>query len=193
MALALAVTACFGCQDTSDRGLLQEAESLLLNAQWEPAIPLLKQHLLSYPDDAGAHFYLGRCYLNAESDVPMMVFALGELETALHLFKERGQPNTIERFSDTYFELICHLERTKVYLKQADFVLMQAEISPHIRREILEGILDRCDEALATARGLEPGSPDVRNLEGILRRLRQNLGLPRGARRQLTPSSAQVG
>ncbi len=147
---------------------LDQAEDLYRNQQYDEAIPVLKEYLLRHPDDAGAHFYLGSSYV-LMSD-PWLVPAMGELQTALALFERSGRISPIERFSDTYFELRCHLELAKVLLKQLAY-LDDYPASP----EIAAAILERCDTILAEVRELDPDSPDVRQLDEILTAIRREM------------------
>lgn len=123
--LALLVILLLGagaCGRPPREDLLAKGEYLCREARWEEAIPVLKQHLLENPRDAGAHYYLGRCYLNQRSPWPML--AVGELETAMYLFLKSGKVSPIARFNATYFELSCHLEMSKVYLKQIEVLII---------------------------------------------------------------------
>jgi len=147
---------------------LSEAENLYREQRYDEAIVVLKDYLLLYPDDPGAHFYLGSSYLLMND--PWLVLAMGELETALALFEQSGKKSPIERFSDTYFELRCHLELAKVLLKQLMF------LNDHpASRSISAAILDRCETILAKAREVDPDSPDVRQLEEILTAIRREM------------------
>ena len=154
-----------GCSG-EDRSLLEEGEHLMLEARWQDAIPVLRAHLLRNPRDPGAHFYLGRAYLLHA--FPLLVHAEGELKTALHLFHEQGGESPIERFDDTYFELACHLELSKVHLSVVQMVMNAGG-----RQELLERALERCEEHLEAARRIDPESPDVEQLETLLTDLRE--------------------
>ena len=148
-----------------DGDLLEQGEHLMLEARWQEAIPVLRAHLLRNPRDPGAHFYLGRAYLLHA--LPLLVHAEGELKTALYLFHEQGGESPIERFDDTYFELACHLELSKVHLSVVQMVMNAGG-----RRELLERALEQCDEHLDAARRIDPESPDVEQLETLLTDLR---------------------
>ena len=177
MVVAVAVLA-IGCSRAEPT--LDQAEDLYRDQRYDEAIPVLKGYLLLHPDDAGAHFYLGSSYL-LTSD-PWLVPAMGELQTAMALFERSGKKSPIERFSDTYFELRCHLELAKVLLKQLMY-LSDYPASPRISAAILE----RCDAILADARKVDPESPDVRQLDEILTAIRREMS--RVIRGQTTNSS----
>ena len=160
--LATLLTGCFG----EEEDLLQRGEYLMLEAQWQEAIPVLRAHLLRTPRDPGAHFYLGRAYLL--HPLPLLVHAEGELKTALYLFHKQGGESPIERFDDTYFELACHLELSKVHL-----AVIQMVMNAGGRQELLERALEQCEENLEAARRIDPESPDVQQLETLLNDLRE--------------------
>lgn len=160
---SLLVLACLcACQRTSERDLLDQAEQLCLAAQWEDAKPLLKQHLLTHPEDSGAHFYLGRCYLLSADFRPLM--AEGELQTALSLFLRNGKKSPVERFKDDYFELICYVESAKVFLLQAQILRSEG-----VEGWQLQGLLERSKAYAASARAVKPDSEDVAALDRLIR------------------------
>lgn len=148
---------------------MAQAEFLVREARWAEAIPVLKDYLLVHPEDSGAHFYLGRCWLNAPAyrgrEGPWLVLAEGELRLALELFHAQGRTSTIERFSDEYFEVICNIERAKVYLKQLAFL---ADNRGRLAGATVQTIVSRLREAVDAAKAIAPDSPDVRNFENIL-------------------------
>lgn len=165
--LALAPLLIGGCAG-EDEDLLARGEYLMLETRWEEAIPVLRAHLLHNPRDPGAHFYLGRAYLLLAP--PLLVHAEGELKTALYLFHEQGGESPIQRFDDTYFELACHLELSKVHL-----AIVQMVMNAGGRRELLARALERCEEHLTAAQRIDPESPDVEQLEAILTDLRETI------------------
>lgn len=161
MVAVLASCLC-GCVRTSEEDLMARAEELCLAAQWEEAKPLLKRRLLTHPDDPGAHFYLGRCYLLSADFRP--VLAEGELQTALNLFLRNGKKSPIERFQDDYFELICHIESAKVGLMQARILQENGAQLWQLRL-----LLERSRDHAETARKIRPDSDDVAALEDLIR------------------------
>jgi tetratricopeptide (TPR) repeat protein len=116
--LALLFSAC-SAEPKED--LLEEAELLCLDQQWEKARPLLRRYLHQDPNNAAAHFYLGRCSLMADPEVYSYFVAEGEFQTALRIFRRNGRVNPIARFAsaDT-FEYRCQLGSAKVYLNILD-------------------------------------------------------------------------
>lgn len=117
ISLTLLMAVLSGCAKQPERNLFAEAEHLYLDQRYDEAVVLLKQHLARHPEDAGAHFYLGTCYLSSPKN-GWLGIAQGELQTALALFERQGKINPIPRFNDsTYFELICHINLAKVYLR----------------------------------------------------------------------------
>ena len=148
---------------------MNEAEYFVREAQWADAIPVLKQCLLINPRNAGAHFYLGRCWLNVKQlndrEGPWLIPAEGELALAIRLFKDQGGKSPIDRFDDNYFELICHLEKAKIYLRQFNFIVENGYL---IEGATIEAIMVKCRQELDEARKIDPNSNDVKMLEDIL-------------------------
>ncbi len=161
-----------------DRDWLEEGRALCREGRWEDAIPPLNRHLLEYPDDAhrnaAAHFYLGQCYLLGEK--PFLVVAEGEYKTALRCYHEGGATSPIPEFSDQYFELRCHLELAKVYLK-----LYQSAEAYGASAAVFEGLLDRLRETAREARKVDPESGDVLSLEDIIESLEEPPSAPPSA------------
>lgn len=169
-AVAIVIAAAGCAPRLADPGLFAEAEYLILEQRFEEAIPLLRRFLVSYPDHAGAHYYLGRCYFAAR-DQFWLAIAQGELETALNQFHASGGASPIERFDDTYFGLICHLDIAKIQLKRALFLLESG--AP---RELCRALLADAREMVERARGIDPESPDVETIEGMVEELARVLG-----------------
>lgn len=158
------------------RDLFAEAEQLALDQRWDEAKQLLKVHLLKHPDDAGAHFYLGRAYLLATPFYPYI--AEGEFQTALRLFIANGRKSPTERFQPDYFEMMCHIESAKVYLRWI-YVWMTHEFD---LRE-LQHHLNKAKFYLEKAREIRPDAPEVRQLYETLTFIDGDLPadeLPRG-------------
>lgn len=167
--LAAAICAAVaGCGEEED--LFDRAEYLMLEARWNEAMPVLRQYLRENPGDPGAHFYLGRAYLL--SGLPLLLHAEGELKTARHLFEGQGGESPIERFSDTYFELICHLELAKVYMRII-VQLIDQPYNDHFTRTALE----RIERELEAARRIDPDSPDVEMLADFVDEVRETLDI----------------
>lgn len=182
--LAAALAAgCAGPPAPSRAESLAEGEFLCLEGRWNDAIRALRAHLLLFPEDPGGHFYLGRAYLNAES--PWLVLAEGELDTALRLFVRQGKTSPTPRFTDEYFEMICHIESSKVYLKQLLFLLDNPVLLPGVSPAM---IIERCRKSLDAARAIDPQWPDVLHLEGLLRGFEGMRSAP-PARRDNGPAS----
>jgi hypothetical protein len=122
---------------------------------------LLKQRLLDAPEDAAAHFNLGRCYLNAPQ--PCLGVASGEFEVALTLFLQQGRKSPIKEFGDEYFELRCYLEIAKTYLRSY-------QIAQTLRADpaVLNRILDQCRRIAEAARRVTPDAPEIQQLDDIL-------------------------
>ncbi|MBX7256184.1 MAG: hypothetical protein K1Y02_07460 [Candidatus Hydrogenedentes bacterium] len=167
--------------------MFAEAEVLYLDMRYDEAITLLKQHLIRNPKDAGAHFYLGTCYLNSPKN-GWLGIAQGELQTALALFKEQGKVNPIPRFNNaTYFEMICHINLAKVYLRLIVNVLDLPQNQLGVDRgSAIEKLVEGLEEQYAAAREIAPNDPDVKALyerisevKGLLRyRPRSNPSRP---------------
>lgn len=172
LALCILVPACGETPEQDQQALMAQAEYLVREARWADAIDVLKQYLLVQPEDSGAHFYLGRCWLNVPEyngrEGPWLVLAEGELRLALQLFNDQGKKSSIERFTDTYFETICHLERAKVYLKQLTYL---ADRRGRLAGATAETIISELRQAVADAKAVDPDSPDVWAFERLVNTL----------------------
>jgi len=165
VALVCSLAPFAGCPRAAHQDWLAQAQTLCQEEQWGAAVPLLRRHLLERDADVhadvAAHFYLGRCYLNRTPFYPGA--AEGELHTALRLFLENGKHSPIEEYSDDYFELRCHLELAKVYLR----LLMYAArvgASP----ASMHGIFRQAQGSADDARRLAPDSDEVHELQDLL-------------------------
>lgn len=150
-----------GCTEPDYDTLFDQAETHCLEQEWDEASVLLKQILLANPDHAGAHYYLGHCYLNAEDFRPHI--AEGEFQTAVHIFMQTDQKSPIKRFGDEYFEFICHISSAKVVLSAIQDL---AEDGVPLRR--LQGLLRQARQYSDTADAVIPYAPEVRNLNALI-------------------------
>lgn len=172
LALCILVSSCGETPEEDQQALMAQAEYLVREARWADAIDVLKQYLLVHPDDSGAHFYLGRCWLNVPRfngrEGPWLVLAEGELKLALQLFHQHGEKSTIARFTDEYFQMICHLERAKVYLKQLTYL---ADRRGRLAGATAETVISELRQAVADAKAVDPDSPDVWAFERLVNTL----------------------
>lgn len=166
---------CLGCDKpqvaTVDQSvdLFAQGEFLCRETRWGEAREVLREFLLDHPDHAGAHFYLGRSYLWWEEDF-RPVIALGELQTALALYKQTGEHH-IERYPDEYFEIICDMESAKVFYRQASLMHLTG-----VPPKGLLPTLNRGWEYIAQARQVDPDHPDIANGETLFRDIYTALG-----------------
>lgn len=165
ISLILIVAVLSGCPKQPERNLLAEAEQLYLDMRYDEAIALLKQHLVRHPEDAGAHFYLGTCYLSSSQNAWLGI-AQGELQTALALFQRQGKVNPIPRFnSATYFEMICHINLAKVYLRLIINVMDTDPSRLQVdKRAAIRKLVDGLEEQYEAARAIAPNDADVMSL-----------------------------
>lgn len=138
--------------------------ALLQEGRWEDAAHALKGQLLRHPGDVAAHFYLGRCYLNGSPMYPGA--AAGEFETALRLFSANGRHSPIAEYADEYFELRCHLELAKVFLRAH-----QEYFERGAPKTVLKQLLRKLKRAAEAAEQIMPDSEDVVNLKRIVEAL----------------------
>jgi len=182
--LVLAVTPLVSCgpapydrpETTGLKGedLFKHAEYLCLEQRWDEAIPMLKAFLVENPSHAGAHFYLGRCFML--SPEPWLAIAEGEFQTALHFFIESGRKLPIQRFNaPSYFEMMCHIETGKIYYEQVAKLIELRGDSPSSIRELIGKFQTATEEAKKAA----PDAPEVAQMEERLDELKQiELSLP---------------
>lgn len=174
-AVLAAGLADMGCGRTTGypgEELLDRAEFLIREQRYEEAKKLLKTFLYSHPDHSGAHYYLGRCY-SESPEAFWFVIAQGEIETALDIFLRDGRRSTIKRFSDDYFEMICHLDIAKIYLRQIEFLIRQG--APP---SIIKMTFEKTEQALEEARRVLPDSPDIALIENLLNMVRSHVRQP---------------
>lgn len=150
-----------GCSEPDYDALFEQAETHCLEQEWDEASVLLKEILLVNPNHAGAHYYLGHCYLNAEDFRPHI--AEGEFQTAVHIFMQTDRKSPINRFSDEYFEFICHISSAKVVLSAIQDL---AEDGVPLRR--LQGLLQQAQQYSDTADAVIPYAQEVQNLNALI-------------------------
>lgn len=182
LVLGSSVLGCTPGRGSVERDLIAEAEALMDAGCWGGAIPLLKQRLLEAPDDAGAHFYLGRCYIN-DKQRRRLAIAEGELETALNLFIRQGRQSPIRRFKPLYFEFICHAEMLHVVLEQIVFLLEHGAAPP-----ILAYYAEKAERIFEEAQRLVPTGPDIENMRSLLDEIRALQRTPPPLRRAPGPA-----
>jgi len=177
--LVLVLLGGASCRQAAREDLFARAEYLVLEKQLDEATPLLREYLLTHPKDAGAHYYLARCY--AYGSNPWLPLAQGELETALNEFIAQGRKSPIARYSDTYFELICNVDMAKLRLLQVNYILEHRGAIDAIRP-----FLASCRESALAAEKVSPDAAEVRELKQLLGQYEQLLpenhpGAPPGA------------
>jgi hypothetical protein len=159
-----AICICFlicACGPPPDVDHLARAKELCQDQKWDLAVKLLKARLQEDPEDAAAHFYLGRCYLNGHMLYPAV--AEGEFSAALMLFAESGRRSPIPEYSDQYFELRCHLEIVKVYVRML-MIAKENNASP----QVIQKIQNDCRQKAAQAERVMPDAPEIKELQKIL-------------------------
>jgi len=145
-----------------------KAEQLYLDGNYENAIAAFKEFLLVQPEHAGAHWYLGTCYLYSQNQ-RWLGIAQGELETALALFERQGKVNPIPRFDATYFEMMCHINQAKIYLLLIDALTNDPRSMPGMNPQIVvPRLVAKCLEHSELADKVAPGHPDVIALRQLL-------------------------
>ena len=164
-----------GCARPQHVNYFQEGEDLYLKGEYDAAIDRFKLQLQQKPEDAGAHFYLGSCYLYAAQkniggkDNAWLGIAQGELETALALFERGGKVNPVPRFDATYFEMICHINQAKIYLLLIQAIAQNPRLFVGvIPREAIPAFIEKCNEQAKLAEQVAPGNPDVEQLKMLL-------------------------
>lgn len=157
-------------QSQSEEDLFALGEYLSLEARWDESREVLRRFLLDNPEHPGAHFYLGRSYLLWADDFRPAI-AEGELQTALALYHENGGHHYVERFPDTYFQVICNIESGKVCLRQFT-LLLEAGFPP--RR--LTPIVTRARGYLEAARTVHPDHIDIGPFEDLVETMESVVG-----------------
>ncbi len=159
--------AMLGCSQPDPNALLARGERLILDAKWHEAMQPLKQCLLIQPDNPGAHFYLGRAYLNARfgATIPpwRLTVALGELETALRTFERHGRVQPLDRYTPQQFEVMCHVTKAQAHLRKIEFG-MGTGIPPSAMAAVMRDM----EQDAEAARAIMPESEDVKVLESFI-------------------------
>ena len=183
VAAILTFAACIvGCPAPEPEvDLLAIADEQCLNQQWDAAVDTLRDHLIMFPDDAGAHFLLGR----AHAALGHLVIAEGEFETALAYFVANDRQNHLPRFEDPqYFELINHVELCKVYQRQ--FLIL---FDLGADKGALRDRVQHWAQSLRDAREVNPEAPELEVFERLLFQARTILKeLPAGPRSPDAPN-----
>lgn len=175
VAVLLLVLGAGACNRQPQEDLLAKGVFLFNESKFEESIPVLKKRLLEDPWDAGAHYYLGRAYLAIgihDLSKAHLVVAEGELKTALTIFTETGRHSPIERFSDDYFEVTCHLQTSNVYLYQA--MLLESIRAP---RESIDDCLKKIENENRAVRKITPDSAEVKQYEEEIANTRKRIGI----------------
>lgn len=134
--------------------LLEEAELRCLDGQFIDAEPMLREYLRHDPQNAVAHYYLGRCYLSG--DLINLEIARGEITAAFSLYHQVGQASPQGRFTEEYFQLMCLADISKTYLSEVALQVPRMEISERAKRlEAIERIT-RCKALYDRAREVNP-------------------------------------
>lgn len=188
-ALLLLLAACAQVPDPAEREpRLSSLYDMSREGRFQEVRPLLRDHLLEYPDDAGAHMLLGRCYL-ASKNISELRMAEGEFETALMYFNRSGKQSPLPPYTDESFELQLHLELPKASLELAHNLVQLLQRNPNLPLTF-DGLIAKIDRSLDNARKLRPNSKDVDLLEQNLTNLRilaENYQQPQRPRRRNTP------
>lgn len=167
-----ALTACRGEPDPAQLdAMFERGETLCLDGRFEDAKRLFKAYLIYRPEDAGAHYYLGRTYMLSEDFRPVM--AEGEYQTALRLFVKGERISPIERFAPEYFEMICYVDSAKVLYLQSG-MLATAGAPPRI----LRGPLQQAADYLREAETVLPEAREIEQVRGGIRALAERAGVP---------------
>jgi hypothetical protein len=170
-AVALVWAGCARAPSPAELGAqFDEAERLCLDGKFDEANVVLKRYLMHRPEDAGAHYYLGRTFMLSKDFRPML--AEGEFQTALRLFQRQGRESPIERFDPAYFEMMCNIDSAKVlYLQCVTVASLGA--TPNT----FEPILGRALGYIDRAQSIMPGAAEVEQVGGPIRELAADIGV----------------
>lgn len=81
---ALPAAALSGCGGEGGGADMERVWQLVMERNFDGAMPLLRARLELHPDDPAAHYLFGKCHLHRQN--ANTTIALGEFETALHYF-----------------------------------------------------------------------------------------------------------
>lgn len=106
-----------GCGGSDyDPALLKEAAALGEEQEWARARPLIKAHLLKYPDDTAGHFYYGLSYLHLKH--AQLTIAEGELLTAQTMLSREDPRLEAATGMEYYtFKGVLHQKTALVYMR----------------------------------------------------------------------------
>jgi tetratricopeptide (TPR) repeat protein len=152
--IVLAVAGCAAPATAPDAALLAEAERLCLDGLFADAAPMLREYLRADPENAVAHYYLGRCYLSG--DLINLPIARGEFGAAFALYQKHGQASPQGRFTDEYFQLMCLADTAKTYLSEIMLVLPAENLPPNARLRATRERLRECERLYRMMKEIAP-------------------------------------
>jgi tetratricopeptide (TPR) repeat protein len=163
---ALALQLAPGCERPPDKAQLQakldRAEQLCLDSKYDEAQAVLKSYLLVDPQNAAAHFYLGRTYLVTDP-----LIAEGEYQTALRLFLSQGHVSPTKRLGADYFEMMCNLDSAKALALN-----LTAQLStPDAGQTEIRDTFARAFGYVARAQEINPSAEEIKVVAGPLQEL----------------------
>ncbi len=163
--LLLGFAGCWGgCRGPAADALAQ-AYALGEKYHWQEAMPLVKGHLLSHPEDPAGHFLLGRCYLH--HPVPYLMVARGEFETALFRLQQAPSPGGLAGIMTAQqLEAAIHRELARTLMRWSREALNARLPQPAIMQSLRQAL-----DEVNKGRALDPESPLLKEMEDTLKSL----------------------
>ncbi len=159
----LACLALGACRGADDRALMAQACALGEEYRWEEAEPLLKRYLLAHPDDASAHFLLGRCYMHRLD--PWLANADGEYRTARQLLRRTGTPGYLEeKQPPAQFEATVYREMARVHMRRS-----REAFTLGVPEAVVQPELGRALEDVERGLALDPDSESLKEMQEALK------------------------
>jgi hypothetical protein len=129
-----------------DPAPLRQAAALGDEQRWDDARPLIKAHLLKFPEDAAGHYFYGLSYLHLAE--PELTIAEGELLTALALLRpEDPHIQAATGMDYATFKGSLHQKTAMVYMR-AFREAIRLNIPMELTRDLLTKAMEQTELGL---------------------------------------------
>jgi hypothetical protein len=167
--LAAALT---GCRREAGIEVLRQAWNDAAARRVDAALPLAKDYLAARPEDAAAHYVLGKCYLHRQD--ANTTLAKGEFETALHYFEENGDLGVLApEMTAVLFQSAIHRDIALALMR----VLYEGD-GQRFPGPVLYPVLDLALQHVSKGLGFDPSSAFLLDMQRSLESLRRGRPSP---------------
>lgn len=171
--LCLLSPACYRAPDPAETLLI--AWKLCEALHYEKAYPLIQDYLQHTPDDAVAHYLLGRCFFTQQP--PQLTRSKGEYDYARQLLENNGDLGILsDKMTLDEFRATLHCDTALTLLQ----TVVEAEKAGMPSRAAL-GVLKTAHHHVEEGLFYNPTSAFLRDLEQSLQEMLQHLAPPEKA------------